>query len=69
MYLIMMFGVFVCRSLLVSVCRFTVSKALVMSRAIASVLCGGLLLLNPVAIVLLMVWSAVVVEWFVRNPC
>ena len=45
-----------------SVCRFTVSNALVMSRAIASVLCGGFVWLNPVAIVLFMVCSAVVVE-------
>ena len=42
MYLIMVLGMLVCSSLFVSVCKFTVSKALDMSSAIVSVLCGGL---------------------------
>ena len=42
MYLMMVLGMSVCSSLCMSVCRLTVSKALDMSRATASVLCGGL---------------------------
>ena len=42
MYLVIVLGMFVCSSLCMSVCRLTVSNALDMSRAIASVLCGGL---------------------------
>lgn len=34
-------GMFMLCSLCISVCKFTVSKALDMSRAIAIVLCGG----------------------------
>ena len=52
-----------------SVCRLTVSKALDISRAIASVLCGGLCWLKPLVIMLLMVCSAVVVECCLRKPC
>ena len=69
MYLIMVLGVSVCSSLFVSVCRFTVSKALDMSSAIASVLCGGLCWLNPVVMMLFIVCSAVVVECCLRKPC
>ena len=45
-----------------SVCRFTVSKALLMSNAIAIVRAGGCVLLKPVVMVLLIRWSAVVVD-------
>jgi len=69
MNLMIVFGMFVCVSLCMSVCRLTVSKALDMSRAIASVLCGGFCLLNPAVIVLLMICNAVVVECCFLKPC
>ena len=40
-----------------------------MSNATAIVRVGGMGWLNPVATVLLMLCSAVVVEWLVLNPC
>ena len=69
MYLMIVLGVEVCNSLCSKVCRLTVSKALVISRAIVSVRLGGLCWLKPVVIMLFIVCSAVVVECFVRNPC
>ena len=63
------FGMFVCNILSVSVCRCTVSNALDISSAMASVRCGGLCWLKPVLIVLFIVCSAVIVECFVLNPC
>ena len=42
MNLVIELGVEVCSGLCSSVCRLTVSNALLMSRAIASVRCGGL---------------------------
>ena len=50
---------FVWCSLCVSVCMLTVSNALLMSSAIVNVRFGGLFWLNPVAIVLFMLCSAV----------
>ena len=50
-------------------CRCTVSNALLMSRAIAIVRCGGLFALSPVVIVLFMWCSAVMVDLFCLNPC
>ena len=50
----------VCRSFLVSLCMFTVSKAVLMSRATVIVCAGDVILLNPLAIALC---SAVIVEW------
>ena len=47
----------------------TVSNALLMSKAINTVLVGGFSSLNPRVMTLLIVCSAVVVEWFVLNPC
>ena len=47
---------------LVSFCMFTVSKALLMSRATVIVRAGGIIRLNPLAIVLLMLCSTVIVE-------
>ena len=41
MFFVMVLGKFLLCSLCVRVCRLTVSKAFVMSRAIASVPCGG----------------------------
>ena len=54
MYLSMVCGMFVCMSLSINVCMFTVSNALLMSNATAMVRVGGMGWLKPVAIVLLM---------------
>ena len=62
MYFFMVFGMFVLCILCRSVCRFTVSNAFDMSSAMAMVLLGGLCLLRPEVMMLLMDWSAVVVE-------
>ena len=48
---------------------FTVSNALRMSSATVIVRSGGLFWLKPVAIVLFMVCSAVLVEWLLLKPC
>ena len=62
-------GMLVSISLSMSLWRWTVSKAFDMSRATAMVLLGGFFWLKPCAIVLLMVWSAVVVECCALKPC
>ena len=67
MYLMMVLCMFVI--LCTSLFRGAVSKALLMSRATAMVLCGGWFMLKPFVMMLLMLCSAVVVECFVRNPC
>ena len=59
----------VCVSLYINVCMFTVSNALLMSNATAIVRVGGMCWLKPVATVLLMLCSAVFVEYLVLNPC
>ena len=56
-------GMFVCSSILISVCMFIVSKATVIVRA------GGAIWLNPFATVLFSVCSAVTVECCVLYPC
>ena len=55
----MVCGMFVCVSLSVNVCMFTVSNALLMSNATAIVRVGGMGWLKPFATVLLMLCSAV----------
>ena len=60
---------FVCVSLSINVCMFTVSNALFMSSATAMVRVCGMGWLKPVATVLLMLCSAVFVECLVLNPC
>ena len=65
----MVCGMFVCVSLSVNVCMFTVSNALLMSNATAMLRVGGMGWLKPVATVLLMLCSAVFVECLVLNPC
>ena len=62
-------GMFVWRSFCMSVCMFTVSKALDMSRAVMIVRFGGFFVLKPCVIVLLMVCSAVIVEYCGLKPC
>ena len=59
---------FVCVSLSVNVCMFTVSNALLMFNAAAIVREGGMSWLKPVATVLLMLCSAVFVGVFGFEP-
>ena len=60
---------FVCSSILISVCMFIVSKALLISSATVIVRAGGAIWLNPFATVLFNVCSAVTVEWCVLYQC
>ena len=55
----MVCGMFVCVSLSINVCMFTVSNDLLMSNTTAMVRVGGMGWLKPVATVLLMLCSAV----------
>ena len=52
----------VCSSVLISVCMFIVSKALLISTATVIVRAGGAIWLNPFATVLFTVCSTVIVE-------
>ena len=54
-------GMFVCSSFLISGCMFIVSKALLISSATVIVRAGGAIWLNPLATVLFSVCSAVTV--------
>ena len=56
-------------SLCVSMCMLTVSNALLMSSATVIVRFGGLFWLKPVAMVLFMLCSAVLVGWWPLKPC
>ena len=58
-------GMFVCSSFLISVCMFILSKALLISSATVIVRAGGAIWLNPFATVL---FSAVTVECCVLYP-
>ena len=69
MNLIIVPGMFVCSSFLISVCMFSVSKALLISSATVIVCAGGAIWLNPFSTVLLSVCSAVTVECCVLYPC
>ena len=63
-------GMFVCCSFLISVCMFIVSKALIILSATVIVRAGGgAIWLNPFATVLFSVCSAVTVECCVLYPC
>ena len=62
-------GMFVCSSFLISVCLFIVSKALLISSATVIVRAGGAILLNLFAMMLFTVCSAVTVECCVLYPC
>ena len=62
-------GMFVCSSFLISVCMFIVSKALLISSATVLVRAGAAIWLNPFATVLFTVYSAVTVECCVLYPC
>ena len=70
MNLMIVSGMFVCSSFLISVCMFIVSKALLISSATVIVRAGGGgIWLNPFAMVLFSVGSAVTVECCVLYPC
>ena len=70
MNLLIVPGMLVCSSFLISVCMFIVSKALLISSATVIVRAGGAIWLNPFATVLLLsVCSAVTVECCVLYPC
>ena len=62
-------GMLVCSSVLISVCMFIVSKVLFISRATVIVRTGGAIWLNPFATVFFNVCSAVTVECCVLYPC
>ena len=69
MNLMIVHGMLVCSSFLISVCMFIVSKALLISSATMIVRAWGAIWLNPFAMVLFTVCSAVTVECCVLNPC
>ena len=60
---------FVCSSFLIRVCIFIVSKALLISSATVIICAGGGIWLNPFAVVLFSLSSAVNVECCVLYPC
>ena len=69
MNLLIVPGMFVITSFLISVCMFIVSKALLISSATVIVRAGGAIWLNPFVMVLFSVCSAVTVECCVLYPC
>ena len=62
-------GIFVCSSFLISVCMFIVSKAMLISSATVIVRAEGAIRLKPFATVLFSVCSAVTVDCCVLYPC
>ena len=62
-------GMLVCSSFLISVCMFIVSKALLISSATVIVRAWGANWLNPFSTVLFTVCSVVAVECCVLYPC
>ena len=68
MNLMIVHGILVCSSFLISVCMFIVSKALLISSDTVIVRAGGDWL-NPFATVLFNVCSAITVECCVLYPC
>ena len=62
-------GLLVCSSFLISVCMFIVSKALLISSAALIVRAWGAIWFNPFATVLFTVCSAVTVECCVLYQC
>ena len=60
---------FVCVSLSINVCMFTVSNDLLMSNATAIMGVGEMGWLKPVTTVLLILCSAIFVECLGLNPC
>ena len=62
-------GMFVGSSFLISICMCIVSKALVISSATVIVRAGGAIWLNPFATVLCSVCSAIIVKCCILHPC
>ena len=62
-------GMLVCSSFLISVCMFIVLKVLLISSATVIVRLGRAIWMNPFATVLFTVCSAVTVECCVLYPC
>ena len=62
-------GMFIWCSLCVSMCMLTVSNVLLMFIVTVIVCSGVYFWLKPVAMVLFMLCSAVLVEWLLLNPC
>ena len=62
-------GILVCSSFLISVYMFIVSKALLISSATVSVRTAGYICLKPLATVLFHMCSTVTVECCVLYPC
>ena len=69
MNVIIVNGMFVCSSSLISVCMFIVLKALLISSVTVIVRAGGVIWFNPFATVLFSVCRAVTVECCVLYPC
>ena len=69
MHLIIVPGILVCSSFLISVCMLIVLKALLISSATLSIRAGGASWLNPFSTVLFTVCSAVTVEWCALYSC
>ena len=68
MNLIIVPGILVCSSFLISVCMFIVSKTLLISSATVIVRAGRVIWLNPYGTVLFTVCSAVTVECCLLYP-
>ena len=62
-------GMFVCSSFLISMCMFIVTKDLLISSATVIDRAGGAIRLNPFATVLFSVCSSVTIECCVLYPC
>ena len=62
-------GMFVCSSFLISVCMFIVSKALLISCATVIIRAGGAIWLNPFATVLFSMYNTITIECCVLYPC
>ena len=69
MNLMIVHGIFVCSSFLISLCMFIGSKALLISSATVIVRAGGAVWLNLFATVLFSMCSAGTVEYCVLYPC
>ena len=69
MNLLLVSGILVCSSFLISVCMFIVSKSLLISSATMIVREGGAIWLNPFATVLFNVCSAITVDCCVSYTC
>ena len=69
MNLMIVHGMLVCSSFLISVCLFIVSRALLKSSATVIARAGGAIWLNPFATVLFTVCTVVTVECCVLYPC